>query len=1706
MVNPTPRRRVSSPSSTGGEGTLFEQHVDAYWLALLLVRANPPVLHDCTVVKVSFQTEHLGWNTDDFLVVGEAGSGIQRKLAGQVKLTFTVSAADEECRKTIGDYWLDFKNQQLFSADTDRFVLVTQLGTTALLKYFSGLLDCARASKDGSEFERRLGISGFLDARVGRYCKEIQKIISTLEERDISAAEIWPFLRVLHVLSLDLNSSTLQSEAQIKTLLAYTTTEQGPLGVAEASWDALLRVVSGAMPAAGQYARDDLPETLRRRHGSFGGTEQLALRVLQEHSAFIFNAIRSTVGKDDLHLDRGQLVNKVLDELESTRVVVLSGPAGCGKSGLAKDVLEILGADHFVFSFRSVEFACPHLDETFLRSQVPATAGMLGALMAGQGRKLLLVESVERLLEASTRDAFTDLLNLVARDESWRLILTCRDYSTDLCRASFLGSAAVSSSVVTVPPLEDGELDAVTSRFPFIGRPLSNSRLRRLLRNPYLLDKALQIPWPDHEPLPESERAFRERFWKEIVRAEHQAARGMPRKREEAFVAIALGRARALSPYTPSGDMDAEVIDSLWHDSLIARSPDSSILVAPSHDVLEDWAILQWLDEQHATGDGGAKQLSEAIGPFPAVRRAFRTWIGELVDLRADATNALFDSALNDASLPPFFRDDTLVALLRSSGAAAVLEAHQEALFANDKLLLRRVIHLLRIACVKSPDWLGGAGSRMFLLNVPDGTAWASVLRLVHRDLDRFTGGERLLLLGLIEDWARGVAWWDPYPDGADSVAAIAHFLLPWFDDYQSEEPLKRTLQVIAKIPKADPGRFRDILIGPPPDHHRDRIGKDLREIVLEGTEGMAACRDLPELVISVAEKHLLCAESDLQDRRGYSHSLGVETLFGIKDSAHSGFFPASAYRGPFLQLLRHHTEEGLTFIISMFNYSADWYAHPRIHEEYVEPPLEIMLTFADGSSRKQWCNARLWNLYRGTTVGPYVLQCALMALEQWLLEFPEKYPNTLDEVLLRILNDCDSAALTGVVASVATALPRASGEALLVLLASRECIILDRGRLASESHAPSTMADLLPSMNAENRIYHAERKRADARPHRQRDLESAMIELQLGRLATRVQETLDRHRESLPPAGEQDENDKMWRLALHRMDLRQYTASDEPPVAAEDKENEASEEGGRVLLTLDTPDPDLVEMVDRNASQFKGRNLRAGLLMWGMKVFDREENTAHDASQWRQRLEEAETLHAHETSDELDLGREAPAFVVAVCVRDYWDELTDDEKALCLDVLCSAVRRDSDDWSRNARMQRSSMSGDRPAALMLPRLLAKALTPADRNRVIQSMVIGLTHAIHEVRMQAAVGIGKELWAIDKSLTMRCANLLASEASMVQQMADVETSRSYSERKQIDQIEMEVASSVRRIFFESDGIADNAHETLDPSSWFGAEAYARMLAILWRVPTEPLAVAAFGRLATALVEWWDEDDDQRHSRGVAHRERNHDTEWALKELLENFLLSASPADAASIVQPIVEAIDRHPEKVSGILQGVVFVEDRVHSTGQFWLLWRLFADHVCKAKWLTRIEDEYFSGREMLTTIFLGAYWKDDVRHWKSLDGFAHNIHWLFDTLPPCSTVLDAYVRFLYHVGEHSLPDAFARITKRLQEGRPEVMLQKGNTVFKLESLLQRYVFGKPLELKRKKDLREAVLTLLDVLIENGSSAAFRMRDDFVTPSSLEGQ
>ena len=1415
------QKRVSSPISTGGEGVFFEQHVAAYWLAQLLVRSIPPILTDTGVTEVHFQTEHLGFNTDDVLVVCARAGAATARLVGQVKRSFTVSAADDECKKAIGDFWKDFKKADPFNPQHDRFVLVTLRGTNTLLENFVGLLDCARGAADGEEFERRLSLDGFISKKSVHQCNELCEIVSKLEGTPVTAKDLWPFLRVLHVLSLDLHTSTRQTEAHIKTLLALKSTDPDPVASATAAWDALLTFASEAGPAARSLKRADLPAALVQAYGEVGANEQRVLTALKNHTDFVLRKIRTTIGPA-FHLRRPGIVQKVLAAIEAKQVVLITGPAGSGKSVIGKEAVAFLSREFFAFGFRVEEFAVAHIDETLHNSQIPARATELQAILGAQGRKVLVIESVERLLEKPTRDAFSDLMTLAQGDDGLGILMTCRDYSVEQVQASFLQAAGIDHAVIEVPPLDDTELQEIQAAFPSLAVPLANPALREILRNPYFIDKALQIPWDAGRPLPENERDFRAVFWRQIVRADQNPADGMPRLREEALQELAVRRARALSDYVPATGLNAAAIALLKQDSLVVSPDSNALLVATAHDVLEDWAILQWIEEQHLTDETAFKALSSAIGPHPAVRRSYRKWVAELVDRDAPAADRLFSAAIAQADVPAQFRDDTLVSLLKAPSASEFLTRHEAELLANDRAILRRVIHLLRVACVTSPAWLADVRGHSSILSVPEGAVWATVVRLVHRNIGSFGPEDAPLLLALIEDAVRGVSWWAPDIDGAEHVAGIAHWLLPRFDHYRGGDTRKRVLKVIAKIPKADPARFEAVLRGQIREgRRRDPVAEEFREILLAGLDGAPAARDLPDLLISVALDTLLATEEYLRAEPYGRSSIDIDLYFGIKEHLRHDFFPASAFRGPWINLLTHHPRKGLDFLIQVFNHSAEWYAHPRLRDR-LEPAWEVELTFADGTTRKQWVNPRLWGLYRGMTVGPYSLQSLLMAFEKWLLDYAKSHPEGLDAVLLEILQRSDSAALAAVVASVATAHPHRSGEALLVLLSVQDYIEIDRSRMAGE-HQTSSLTGLFPTLRAENKIYEEERKKSNALPHRKHDLEAAIANLQLGPLAPRVHAIIDRYIAALPAPDKRNKRRPHMAACPSPDGLPAVRRGRNPARSGRDI---GSGRRGASRRTTSASNPSLPlrkcsNSLTRAQRALGEMNARLGVYMWGLQTFQREAGSA-DPARWREKLASAKGMDR--AAEHPDNSRNAPGFVAAVCVRDHWDEMSPEEQEWCVDVICSEISRHADQWGTIDRVQRFSMLADRPCAFVVPLLLSKPLTETQTPRVRQAFIAALTHPIDEVRWYATWGIDDKFWAANPALALRAVNAIATEAALADRDWNAEEKKRYDKRRTPDTISAAAAEDVRQRFWTEGEIAEDAHVRFDITEIFGAEA------------------------------------------------------------------------------------------------------------------------------------------------------------------------------------------------------------------------------------------------------------------------------------------
>ena len=75
----------------------------------------------------------------------------------------------------------------------------------------------------------------------------------------------------------------------------------------------------------------------------------------------------------------------------------------------------------------------------------------------------------------------------------------------------------------------------------------------------------------------------------------------------------------------------------------------------------------------------------------------------------------------------------------------------------------------------------------------------------------------------------------------------------------------------------------------------------------------------------------------------------------------------------------------------------------------------------------------------------------------------------------------------------------------------------------------------------------------------------------------------------------------------------------------------------------------------------------------------------------------------------ELTSSASGPGLVSAVCVRDHWNEMMQEERDWCVESVCAEVMETANVWNEMARMQRYSMSADRSCARVVSLLLVRA-------------------------------------------------------------------------------------------------------------------------------------------------------------------------------------------------------------------------------------------------------------------------------------------------------------------------------------------------------------------------------------------------------------
>ena len=813
---------------------------------------------------------------------------------------------------------------------------------------------------------------------------------------------------------------------------------------------------------------------------------------------------------------------------------------------------------------------------------------------------------------------------------------------------------------------------------------------------------------------------------------------------------------------------------------------------------------------------------------------------------------------------------------------------------------------------------------------------------------------------------------------------------------------------------------------------------------------------------------------------------MDVDKYFGIRDTTMSSFFPASALQGPFSALLKWHPRDGLVFVVDLLNHAGDWYGNRKWPEGVLEPASKIKLEIPGHGSVEQWMSKRLFGLYRGMEVGSDLIQSALMALESWLLWIGEEDGVDLEAWLLYVLRNSTNVMTTSVAASVSVAYPGKAGRAGLALLSSREIVQCDRGRLALES---STNLSAFFGLNPLYGIYDEERKKSNALDHRLQDLEYLAIKMQFTDLRDEVWKIIDRHRCEI--SSDDDEDSRVWRLALHRMDVRNFTVQD-PPEGVDDAADESIHD--RVYFGPGEIEPDVQEIVDESAESLAIINHHLRVQNRAREVW--ESPQSDEVLEWRSELlSEAQAIE-QEVDQAEEFYRDGPGLVAAVCVRDHLKELDDEEFRWCVRKIEYEVRRNSESLDQSILLGRGMLKADRACASVVCLLAvdARRTNIVDISALIS---LALTHPVEQVAEYANAGLGSFLGQEQGGLVLRCAAAAAYRARLISALREEQKRLPFDEQVYGRDLVDRATPAVRAAIENGDLEVTKELASLDFDNLGSGPAARTILSILEHHRGLEESRLFYSRIARWLAESW----ARKRRSGSDEVPRQFELEVVALGSVARFVLGLPSHKARRISEPLVHAAVDEPEEAARFLRELILGAD-YKENDCFWDLWQDFANAAVGAAWINRLDDRRHSGASIIDLIFLGIQWKEDATHWHRLGGNAHRLDETVQRLPAATVCVSAYLEFLRTIGQESLPESFKIVSALLERGEGVRITSNSTVVFNLETMLSRFVYSEPHRVKSDTVLRNAILHILDTLVAGGSSSAYRMRDDFVTPSA----
>ncbi|MCQ2201637.1 MAG: ATP-binding protein [Bacteroidales bacterium] len=1391
----------------------------------------------------------------------------------------------------------------------------------------------------------------------------------------------------------------------------------------------------------------------------FFGTEPNLMTFLNEekdNTARILQPIKSQIihNNHEIKVNRNLQIETIKNAINAHNHIILHGEGGCGKTAIIKDIYNEIGID-IAFCIRKAQsLKGLSLNEIF-RLTNNYSAKHFVNLFKDTEYKVFVIDSAERLQEIEDQTTLFNLVNLLIEND-WSIVFTVRNnYLSDLCY-ELEAINPVNFQCVSVDNILEKELGEYAINNQIV-LP-ENSFFRERLCNLFYLN--LYIRYYDNVSAKSSYNQFIDFVWVEKITSRLKL-NGINFKRENCFKELIKDRIMSGAFFLNYDKLDGEALQALVRDEIIGESNNGVFI---THDIYEEWGVLKFIDNCWRRRQNVLDFFSN-LGTTFLVRRTFRQWLTDNIDKSKDCISEILELITNDI-VESIWRDEIVVAILLSTYCEAFLQDIESKLVEKDSSLLKRLTYLLLIACKRYDRTVNVKGEE-YHIYMPYGQGWSAFINWIyaHKDHDISIPNK----VNIIYEWTL----YNKVGDTTRYAGLIALDILSQTEngvriyDSSLKERLCQVICNSANVMKEELSMLLDKINENKWVKHNDPYNALSLYILTRPKYAQNLIFSVPGKVLDLAKLYWI-SEENKEDDDVYRHrsTIDIEYQFGLRDfEFRNNYSPAGADQSPVYTLLCASPQSTVDFIVELINYSIEYY----YTSANTLNDIDEIDVYHKGTVTKQLGSYYLWSIYRGAihiTI-PCLLQSIHMALEKYLMELDKTNVGFVKTILDYILLKSRSVSLTAIVASIVMYNPDRYWRYALDLFRTKELFDYDSTRCMDENdHSWLIGMDAWSDQNIAQ-----ERSDSANLDFRKQNLEAICVRYQYFRTSNLTEEDsnyivkeihniIDIHYERAKTFNPNERN--LYEILLYRMDRRTH----KPQV---------SEYNGQTCIELCPQLPQKLKEYSEKGIERGQKPMRFSFLhTWAYKKLRHEDSSVYvdyennpsfiikTIKELNEAISNGEEL--------LPLDEYSKYAATGILVRDFYDELTDEELIYCVSIIDEMLEKYLSD-SYSPQMS----DGLECCVHALPTLFMKNSNVINKyGQLLIDILLDKT----------AIGQYKRIcdYAIE---SIQEANLWSTHYEMMSSLLE-----DYVKAINIvDKLIQEEICNTRRNHiwgipsYSKETIRTLVHDFISSTKSIcinKSNDLERLEILLELIPAdtkEPILQNYVKETLPYIANSLKEDRNNRYNRVIY-----------LYKAFAHFVLNRDIEDIEGYILPLLSSVNGEKNTEYFLLE-FIYTEDRLNKPENFWHVWKLLYKTVTE-------RGVWYNGR-VLGIYMLTDHMALDEGKWRS---FNKGNTWLFDKLSiDCGRepiVMFSIAKSLNGLANDYIEQGiewFYRIVHKYSA--IELRDYQSNTIYYMEKLFSKYIRQNRMTIRSNNMKKQKIIDILSFMVERESVQAYMLRE-----------